>query len=943
MIVRRLALIAVCLAPSLALAAPKALTIEDRIAARRAVEEVYWRHRIWPADNPGPKPSLDQVLPASAIRARVEDDLRKSEALGTLWNVRVGTAQLQAEMRRMAAGTRNGAMLRELFEALDDDPVLIAECLTRPLLVDRLVRERFGDAGFDAWWAGERARHAAVLPPASGNFEPVVPSAASCTVDTWSALPSSLPTLTARSGPAAVWTGAEMIVWGGAASPTDRLDTGGLYDPATDSWRPTPTLGAPSERDLHTAVWTGIEMIVWGGRGWFDTNTGARYDPQAILWRPTATTGAPAPRKRHTAVWTGTRMVVWGGDAEGGGRYDPLGDTWTPVTTTGAPPASVDATAVWTGTSMIVWGGGPFETNAGGRYDPASDTWAATSTGANVPSARWKHSAVWTGSRMVVWGGLSGATLESTGGRYDPVTDTWQSTATTGAPTGRYLHAAIWSGDRMVIFAGKPLSGAAFKDGGRYHPVADSWQPTSLTGPVPSPRHSFAAVRAGNEMFVWGGEPLTATGARYCLGPCTPETWFQDADGDGYGSDAATTTACERPEGYSAYRGDCDDADTSIRPNAGETCDGIDDDCDGTIDDGFDPDGDGETTCGGDCNDGDPSIFTGAPQLCDGKNNDCADPMFPAVPPGEANADGDAFRLCQGDCHDGDAAVYPGAPQACDGKNNDCAAPGWPTVPANEDDADGDGYRLCANDCNDANPEINPGKADVCNGIDDDCSGQFDDDVLGVDTDADGLRNVCDNCRAAVNPGQANSDSDALGDACDNCISVANADQANADGDAAGDACDNCPALANGNQFDTDADRLGDSCDNCPYDANQAQSDFDHDAQGDLCDVDDGLIYVFATDENYVEWQQETGPATWNVYEGSLAVLRSSGSYTQAAGSNPLADRHCGAVDPWVDDLEAVPLGGAKFALATGVTGGVEGSLGTNSAGGTRANTNSCP
>ena len=157
---RRLALTALIFLPlSAAAAPPKILTLEDRIAARRAIEEVYWRHRTWPADNPAPKPSLDQVLPESAIRARVEDDLRKSEALESLWSVRIGTAELQAEMRRMAAQTKNGTMLRELFEALGDDPYMIAECLARPLLVDRLARERKDDSDFDTWWAGESGKH----------------------------------------------------------------------------------------------------------------------------------------------------------------------------------------------------------------------------------------------------------------------------------------------------------------------------------------------------------------------------------------------------------------------------------------------------------------------------------------------------------------------------------------------------------------------------------------------------------------------------------------------------------------------------------------------------------------------------------------------------------------------------------------------------------------
>jgi hypothetical protein len=497
----------------------------------------------------------------------------------------------------------------------------------------------------------------------------------------------------------------------------------------------------------------------------------------------------------------------------------------------------------------------------------------------------------------------------------------------------------------MVILGGSLSSGATVNDGGRYNPGTDSWTPTSVTGQVPSRRETFAAVRAGNEVLVWGGAPLTASGARYCLGPCTLTTWYQDADGDGYGNDAVTTIACDEPVGYSPYRGDCDDTSPGVRPNANEMCNGIDDDCDTSIDEPFDVDHDAQTTCGGDCNDADPAVFTGAPQLCDGKNNNCADPSYLAIPPGESNADGDAFRLCQGDCNDGDASVYSGAPQLCDGKNNDCSAPGWPAIPPNEVDADGDGFRVCHNDCNDSNPSIRPNAVETCNGIDDDCSGQFDDDALGVDTDADGLRNACDNCRSAANPAQADSDGDAAGDACDNCASLPNAGQADADGDGVGNACDNCPNVANAIQFDADLDRVGDGCDNCPSDSNLSQANVDADGEGDFCDFDDGLIYVFSGYEGdgYVEWQPEAGPSSFNVYEGDLAALRASGVYTQAPGTNANADRHCGVLDPWVEDFEAVATGSVKFALVSGRTGGIEGSLGTNSGGSARPNTNPCP
>src|SRR5262249_2886244 len=119
------------------------LTFEDRVAAERAIERVYWSHRIWPAENPGPKPPLEAVLSDAAIRARVEDGLRKSSALERLWGRPIDAAQLEAEVARMAHDTRDPEMLGEIFDALGNDPVLIAETLARPRMADRLLRERY--------------------------------------------------------------------------------------------------------------------------------------------------------------------------------------------------------------------------------------------------------------------------------------------------------------------------------------------------------------------------------------------------------------------------------------------------------------------------------------------------------------------------------------------------------------------------------------------------------------------------------------------------------------------------------------------------------------------------------------------------------------------------------------------------------------------------------
>src|SRR6185369_15666139 len=189
------------------------------------------------------------------------------------------------------------------------------------------------------------------------------------------------------------------------------------------------TSNAPSARVNHTAVWSGSEMIVWGGLD--DTlqffNNGGRYNPVTNSWTTTNTTNAPDVRSSHTAVWTGSEMIVWGGQngvvttfLNTGGRYNPVSDSWTATSTTNAPEARSLHTAVWTGSEMIVWSGENFSVvppyyNTGGKYNPVTDSWTTTST-ANAPDARAFHTAVWTGSEMIVWGGAN----DTTGGRYNP-------------------------------------------------------------------------------------------------------------------------------------------------------------------------------------------------------------------------------------------------------------------------------------------------------------------------------------------------------------------------------------------------------------------------------------------------------------------------------------------------------------------------------------------
>ena len=131
----------------------RTLTFEDRVVAQRAIEQVYWNHRLWPKDNPRTKPPLSYGMSDDAIRAKVEDYLKKSHALETWWRRPVSEEQLQAEMDRMARNSRDPGVLREIFAALGNDPVLIAETLARQTLVDRLIRN---------WYANDTRFHADV-------------------------------------------------------------------------------------------------------------------------------------------------------------------------------------------------------------------------------------------------------------------------------------------------------------------------------------------------------------------------------------------------------------------------------------------------------------------------------------------------------------------------------------------------------------------------------------------------------------------------------------------------------------------------------------------------------------------------------------------------------------------------------------------------------------
>ena len=171
--------------------------------------------------------------------------------------------------------------------------------------------------------------------------------------------------------------------------------------------------------------------------------------------------------------------------------------------------------------------------------------------------------------------------------------------------------------------------------------------------------------------------------------PSEGTTGYLDDDGDGFGDSGDSQTFCgELDEGYVLETGDCDDTDPEVNPDAVEDCtNGIDDDCDGTVDNASDNDGDGVTDCDGDCDDDDPDVFPGAAEECNGIDDDCDGAIDEDFP----DEDGDGIPACAGDCDDDDATTFPGAEEVCDGADNDCDG-----LVDEEIDADGDGF---VNDC----------------------------------------------------------------------------------------------------------------------------------------------------------------------------------------------------------------------------------------------------
>ena len=357
------------------------------------------------------------------LEKKVTDYLRKSQALKDYWQRPITAEQLQAEMDRMAKHTRQPDVLRELFEALGNDPFIIAECLARPALADRLLT---------SWYAYDERIHGELKqcaeaelrahPPleqmklTNGKYNEVVfaksdasdekpnRGAAHAILLNSREWDSTAQILSATFNKSGVTTASEFglqrhVV---AFQSADTSVHSKSVAPETYESIPIGILGPLQEdQERYYAI-----MVI--------EKTADDFKLASVSWlkKPLESWLARAESQVASAMQLPTASYTLPTVSEGSGCLD---DTWT--TTSGPPDPRGGPTAVWTGSEMIVWGGGNNSGNldTGGRYNPATDSWTPTAT-INAPSARAYHTAVWTGSEMVVWGGLQTApTLEPVG------------------------------------------------------------------------------------------------------------------------------------------------------------------------------------------------------------------------------------------------------------------------------------------------------------------------------------------------------------------------------------------------------------------------------------------------------------------------------------------------------------------------------------------------
>jgi hypothetical protein len=328
----------------------------------------------------------------------------------------------------------------------------------------------------------------------------------------------------------------KLFVFGGADANNVALGDAAIYDPATNTWTLVTAPNAPSPRWGATAVWTGAQILVFGGRSIGTAPAladGASYDPAAAQW-----SAMNSDSVGHTFPVGGassSRAVFWGGwgatattlvgSAE---RYDISGNSWQAAPSASPAPGAVqDPAWAFTGTNLYLVGGlvgGTTRTTSASSYSLTSNTWTALAA-APTGFSRSGSFGAWDTHSFFAWAGRDGTGARNDGYYY--YGGTWSTMGGTGAPTARYAShrqtgwAFVIDAGNIVFLGGLDTYGNPLTDGSRYYSTPTSGGPNwiSITGWLSGEQHLWAvAGYAGGEVLVWGGidgTQVTATGDRW--------------------------------------------------------------------------------------------------------------------------------------------------------------------------------------------------------------------------------------------------------------------------------------------------------------------------------------------------------------------------------------------------------------------------------------------
>jgi hypothetical protein len=294
-------------------------------------------------------------------------------------------------------------------------------------------------------------------------------------LDAWQLLePPPGPTGNYEGRYSAVWTGKEMLVSGPA--------TFEAFNPVTNQWRRLPRSVVPG----GIVVWTGREMIGWGGGCCGDASSeGAAYNPATNTRRKLARSPL-APEQRPIGAWTGRELVLfvsginpadgrpWPAGLARAAAYNPATNTWRRIATLPEPGGA----ATWDGHELLVVGSGEHGRSVN-AYAPATNRWRRL---ASMPSRRPQAATVWTGKRLLIWGGGTFrdaglvVVIAGRGLAFDPKANRWS--ALPWAPLlGRLDPTAVWTGHAMIVWGGSrpatPVNTGqrVFTDGAAFRPA----------------------------------------------------------------------------------------------------------------------------------------------------------------------------------------------------------------------------------------------------------------------------------------------------------------------------------------------------------------------------------------------------------------------------------------------------------------------------------------